>query len=181
MMDCGFVSGIMPVLSSNGKVATASRTGPTMQYLQGPRRNAPRRMLHPMSPWFVPMNTMLKDFVDAMEATPEWTPRGDFQETEREFILRLEIPGFPKEKVKINIEGDVLNINGDMNGKDEKDKDVEETKPVHSFYARFSRSYRLPKNADKASVRAEARDGILTVTIPKVGPEEPTTIPIDIN
>mmetsp|Transcript_4228 Transcript_4228/g.8230 ORF Transcript_4228/g.8230 Transcript_4228/m.8230 type:complete len:195 (-) Transcript_4228:415-999(-) len=194
-MDCGFVAGSLPVVSRGTNrssicpIVTAPK-GLNVQCVGGmrPHSNLARRRLDPMlSPMMgFPFGSLMQEFADAMEKETTWIPRGDFHETEKEYFLRLEIPGFPKEKVSASIEDGVLTITGDMNrnGKDAADnteKDVEDPRPIESFYTKFTRSWRLPKNVKKESIRAEARDGILTVVIPKLAPEEPTIIPITVN
>lgn len=99
----------------------------------------------------------------AMEGT--WMPAIDLTETEKEFILRAEIPGIPKENLDVHLEGDVLTLTGHREKKTtEKDENMLwEEREV----GKFVRTLRLPKAVEANKVEAVYQDGILTVRVPK--------------
>ncbi|HWA59702.1 MAG TPA: Hsp20/alpha crystallin family protein [Gemmatimonadales bacterium] len=99
----------------------------------------------------------------AMEGT--WMPAIDLTETEKEFILRAEIPGIPKENLDVHLEGGVLTVTGHRETKTtEKDENMlwEEREA-----GKFVRTIRLPKPVEPNKVDAVYADGILTVRVPK--------------
>jgi HSP20 family protein len=99
----------------------------------------------------------------AMEGT--WMPAIDLTETEKEFILRAEVPGVPKENLDVHLEGGVLTLVGHRETKTtEKDENMlwEERDA-----GKFVRTMRLPKPVEPNKVDAIYTDGILTVRIPK--------------
>jgi HSP20 family protein len=99
----------------------------------------------------------------AMEGT--WMPAIDLTETEKEFILRVEVPGVPKENLDVHLEGEVLTLTGHRETKTtEKGENMlwEEREA-----GRFVRTLRLPKAVEANKVEAVFQDGILTVRVPK--------------
>jgi len=99
----------------------------------------------------------------AMEGT--WMPAIDLTETEKEFILRAEVPGVPKENLDVHLEGEVLTLTGHRETKTtEKDENMlwEEREA-----GKFIRTLRLPKAVEANKVEAVYNDGILTVHVPK--------------
>jgi HSP20 family protein len=99
----------------------------------------------------------------AMEGT--WMPAIDLTETEKEFILRAEIPGIPRENLDVHLEGDILTLTGHREKKTtEKDENMlwEEREA-----GKFIRTLRLPKPVEANKVEAVYADGLLTVRVPK--------------
>ena len=105
-----------------------------------------------------------------------WQPALDFSENEKEFIVRTEIPGIPKEDLEINLDGQVLTIAGR--------RDFEKTDKGEEFFWReretgkFVRMVRLPTPADAAKIVATYQDGVVTVRVPKLHPTVKTRIPV---
>lgn len=106
-----------------------------------------------------------------------FTPRTDIVENAKSFDVHVSLPGLKKEDVNIEIEGDMLIINGERKLHNENKDDKYHM--VESFYGKFSRSFNLPENVDKNAIDASLTDGILTLSIPKVEVKEnKTTISI---
>ena len=105
-----------------------------------------------------------------------WLPPLDYLEAEKAFIIRLEVPGIPKENLDIHLDGLVLTISGHR----ELVKDVE----VEAFFVqermagKFVRSVRLPTPVLDEKVEAVVHDGVMTITLPKlqVAPKSRITI-----
>jgi HSP20 family protein len=95
-----------------------------------------------------------------------WLPPLDYLETEKHFIVRLEVPGIPKENLDIHLEGLVLMISGHR----ELAKDIEnEAFFVQERMAgKFVRSVRLPTPVLEEKIEAVVHDGVMTITLPKV-------------
>jgi HSP20 family protein len=95
-----------------------------------------------------------------------WLPPLDYLETEKHFIVRLEVPGIPKENLDIHLDGHVLMISGHR----EVVKDVEnEAFFVQERVAgKFVRSVRLPTPVLEDKIEAMVQDGVMTITLPKV-------------
>lgn len=102
----------------------------------------------------------------AMEGS--WIPPIDLTETEKEFILRAEVPGVPRENLDVHIEGELVTLTG------HREQKVHEANERLLWEERetgkFLRTIRLPKAVDTAKVEAVYAEGILTVRLPKVEP-----------
>jgi HSP20 family protein len=99
----------------------------------------------------------------------EWAPSADISETEKEYLIRAELPAVKKEDVKVTIDRDLITIEGER--KQEKEDKTEKYHRVESFHGTFSRTFSLPENASSDGIRCESKDGVLTVHIPKTKPE----------
>jgi HSP20 family protein len=105
-----------------------------------------------------------------------WSPSLDFSENEKEYIVRLEAPGIPKEDLEVNVEGQTLTITGHRNF--EKEEKTEEYFWREREEGRFVRSVQLPGAVDRAKVSAIYENGIMTVRLPKTEPSAKARITI---
>jgi HSP20 family protein len=96
----------------------------------------------------------------------EWTPSADISETEKEYLIRAEIPAVRKEDVKVTVDKGLITIEGER--RQEKKEKTEKFHRTETFHGTFMRSFSLPEDANAEAVRCESKDGILTVHIPKV-------------
>ena len=107
-----------------------------------------------------------------------WRPNADISETEKEFLIRAELPAVRKEDVKVTFDAGIVTIHGER--RREQGEQTQTYHRVESVCGRFSRSFSLPENVAADAIRCESRDGVLTVRIPKVQPEirQPRQIPV---
>ncbi len=96
----------------------------------------------------------------------EWSPSADISETDKEYVIRAELPAVKKEDVKVTVDAGMITIKGER--KQQKDDKTEKYHRVETFYGSFERSFSLPDNVDAEAIRCESKDGVLTVHIPKV-------------
>jgi HSP20 family protein len=124
--------------------------------------------------WFGPWPRLPATF----EAGSEWSPSVDISETDSEYLIRAALPGVKKEDAKVTYEDGMLTLSGERQ-QEEEVKD-EKFHKVESFYGSFSRSFALPDGVDEKAIRADSKDGVLTVHVPKVKVEakKPTTIKV---
>jgi len=108
--------------------------------------------------------------------TVEWSPSADISETDKEYLIRAELPGLKKDDVKLTLGDGVITIEGER--KQQKEERNEKFHRVESFYGSFSRSFALPENVNSELVRSEMKDGVLTVHIPKTEHHTPKQIAI---
>jgi HSP20 family protein len=94
-----------------------------------------------------------------------WAPAADVSETETEYLIKAELPEVRKEDVSITVQDGMLSLSGER--KQEKTEDNEKTHRVERFYGSFARRFALPENVDEEGIRAEGRDGVITIRIPK--------------
>ncbi|HVN46852.1 MAG TPA: Hsp20/alpha crystallin family protein [Steroidobacteraceae bacterium] len=112
------------------------------------------------------------------EGKSEWAPPVDISETGQEYLIRAALPAVRKEDVKLTVEGGMLTLSGERRQKEEEKN--EKFHKVETWYGSFSRSFALPDAVDEAAIRAESKDGVLVIHVPKtkVETKKPTTIKI---
>lgn len=108
----------------------------------------------------------------------EWSPAVDIKETESEYLVRAELPGIRREDVKVSLDEGVLTIEGER--RQEKVEKTEKTHRVERFYGTFCRSFSLPEYTDAAGIRAESKDGVLSVHVPKLTVEKRKALQIKV-
>jgi HSP20 family protein len=117
-------------------------------------------------------------FAADTESKFEWAPSVDISETGEEFLIRAALPAVKKEDVKVMVADGMLTLSGERT-QEEQQKD-EKFHKVETYYGSFSRSFALPDAVDQAAIRAESKDGVLTIHVPKTKVEtsKPTTIKV---
>jgi HSP20 family protein len=109
--------------------------------------------------------------VDTTEETRfEWSPSADISESDKEYLIRAELPAVRKEDVRITVDNGMITISGERKHCEEEKK--EKFHRVESFHGSFSRSFSLPENVDTGTIQAESKDGIVTVHVPKLKLEQ---------
>ena len=107
-----------------------------------------------------------------------WSPVVDIEETELNYLIRAELPGLSKEKVKVTVEDGVLTLFGE--------RDLErkvEGKTFHHIersHGTFTRSFTLPENAEAESVSANYKDGLLEIRVAKSEEALPKSIEVRV-
>jgi HSP20 family protein len=97
---------------------------------------------------------------------PGWTPPVDLYETGVEYILSAELPGLARDQIDIQAEDNRVVIRGERGSSCHIP--CEHYHRVERGHGRFSRAFVLPEAIDVAGVSAELKDGVLTVTMPKL-------------
>jgi len=100
-----------------------------------------------------------------MLTTAEWSPAVDVSETDAEYVIKAELPEVKKEDVKVTMEDGVLTLQGER--KQEKEEKGKRYHRIERSYGSFLRSFELPDNVDTGKAKAEYKDGMLTLTLPK--------------
>lgn len=95
----------------------------------------------------------------------EWSPSADISETDKEYLIRVELPAVKKEDVKVTVDGGMLTIEGER--KQQTEEKGEKFHQVETFYGSFTRSFALPDDINVDAIRCEDKDGVLTVHLPK--------------
>jgi HSP20 family protein len=108
-----------------------------------------------------------------------WAPAANISETDTEYLIKAELPEVNKEDVKVTVDENVITISGERR-KDAEHQD-EKVHRVETFYGHFSRSFRLPEDADVAAIKAESRNGMLKVRVPKTPAPKPRTVEVQVN
>ncbi|CAD5105912.1 Hsp20/alpha crystallin family protein [Zestomonas carbonaria] len=101
---------------------------------------------------------------ELMTAT-DWAPAVDISETPEAYLIKAELAGVKREDIQVKIEGGQLSLRGERRFEKE-DKDSKQHR-VERFYGSFSRVFSLPEDADEEQIKAEYKDGVLNLTLPK--------------
>ncbi|MHB9028076.1 MAG: Hsp20/alpha crystallin family protein [Candidatus Latescibacterota bacterium] len=128
----------------------------------------------------------MADFVERMfygapnVRTPEnvWTPRVDVHETENEVLLDVELPGIDKKDVKVEVKEGVLTVSGER--RNERKVKEEGYRSIERHYGRFERSFGLGDTVDADKISAAYKDGIMTITLPKLEKVKPREISVEV-
>ncbi|MDR1232576.1 MAG: Hsp20/alpha crystallin family protein [Spirochaetaceae bacterium] len=105
-------------------------------------------------------------------------PAVDVEETDKSYVLEAELPGFAMEDVSVNLDGGTVTIES------KKDETVEKEDKKNLVLCErrsrmFSRSFKLPENADPDAISASFKNGLLTLTIGKRTEAQKKTIQIE--
>ncbi len=100
---------------------------------------------------------------------PGWTPPVDLYETATEFVLTAELPGLSRDQIEMQADEYRVVIRGARGSAPAGDLPCEQYHRVERGHGRFSRAFTLPHPIDVDRVLADLKDGVLTVTLPKVG------------
>jgi len=108
----------------------------------------------------------------------DWAPAADVSETEGEYLIKADLPAVRKEDVSLTVQDGVLTLSGER--RQEKHAESEKLHRVERTYGSFARRFALPENVDEQGIRAESRDGVILIHIPKQKVEQPQPRQIEI-
>ena len=108
--------------------------------------------------------------------TNTWFPATDVYETENDVVLRSDLPGIDPKQIDIRVENNVLTIRGERSVDSEVQQ--ENYHRVERLYGTFSRSFTLTSTVDADKIKANYKDGVLTITLPKAEAAKPKRIQI---
>ena len=109
----------------------------------------------------------------------DWSPAMDVEETDKEYILKADLPAIPKEDVKIRVEDGVLTVEGER--KQEKEEKGKKFHRIERSYGKFVRRLALPSDVDQQQIAAECKDGVLQVRLPKKATATPKAVDVKIS
>jgi len=120
----------------------------------------------------------LGDRRDDVTSRGAWVPPVDIYETDaKEIVLKAELPGLRREDIDLTVENNTLTVRGERRADDGVREDrYHRRERVHGI---FSRSFTLPNTVDGAHVKAEYRDGVLTVKLSLREEAKPRQIPVE--
>ena len=139
---------------------------------------------------YSPFNTEAEDpglrlFQDSLSrlfgepASRPWSPAVDIFETDNDLVLKADLPDVDPKNVAIQLENGTLTLKGERRFEDQKNG-----KGFHRIersYGSFTRAFSLPDTVDGENVKADYKNGVLTVTLPKKEVAKPRTINVEIN
>jgi HSP20 family protein len=108
-----------------------------------------------------------------------WAPPVDIYETENELVIKADLPDLEGKDIDVRVENNLLSIRGER--KFEKDANEDNYLRVERAYGPFTRSFSLPNTVNSESVRAEGRNGVLSLHLAKLEESKPKQIKINVS
>jgi HSP20 family protein len=135
----------------------------------------PSRYMDPFQAFRGEMDRLFDDFLGGLPTFPNLrqsftaaqvlTPALDVKETEKELVVKADLPGIDEKDVHLTLQDGVLTMRGEK--KSERKDERENYHLVERSHGSFQRSIRLPETIDEDKVEARFDKGVLTVTVPK--------------
>ena len=129
-------------------------------------------------PWAL-LNRLHREFDQSFEAAARdasWTPAVDIHEEAQRFLVRADLPGVKPGDIEVTADKGVLTLRGERQI-DKKEVDGHYSR-VERVAGKFVRTFTLPDNVQTDAIKAQFKDGVLELTIPKVAKVEPRRIEI---
>lgn len=121
--------------------------------------------------WFSNFATTRKE-----ETTRSWMPRIDTVENKDNYIIYVEVPGMSKEDIKINVTENSLTISGEK----KREEDDENLHYSERSFGKFERSFTLSSQIDVNNIKADYKNGVLNIVLPKKEETKPREIAIKV-
>lgn len=115
---------------------------------------------------------------DSEEVQPVRRPISDVYETGDSLVFTMELPGFDKSEIEVTVNNGCLEVKGEHKAQEKEDRTYRQ---VQRWHGRFQRSFRLPRGLDREKVSAELRNGVLSISIPKLQAAKPKQIAVRVN
>ncbi len=113
------------------------------------------------------------------EALATFAPRAEIIESKDTFIVRAELPGVKKDAVKITLDNNLLTLSGEKRYEEEKAEKTFHLRETR--YGKFERSFRLSEGIDRQNIKADYKDGVLEIALPKTKEALSREININLN
>jgi HSP20 family protein len=129
-------------------------------------------------PWAL-LNRLHREFDQSFEAAARdasWTPAVDIHEEAQRFLVRADLPGVKPADIEVTADKGVLTLRGER--QIEKQGADGHYSRVERVAGKFVRTFTLPDNVQTDAIKAQFKDGVLELTIPKVAKAEPRRIEI---
>ena len=143
----------------------------------------PWRPLGMIEPFRKEMETLMERFFGEesgnghpLQAIQSWAPRIDVEETDKEIVVKADLPGVDPKAVEVSVENGVLTVRGEK--KEEKEKKENNFHRIERFSGSFYRAIALPPGTDAEKVNASSANGVIIITIPKKPEAQPKKITV---
>jgi len=111
-------------------------------------------------------------------ALTTWAPAVDIYETENELVVKADLPDINEKDLDVRIENNTLTIRGER--KFEKKVTEDNYLRVERTYGSFSRSFSLPNTVNSEAIKADYKNGVLTVELPKRAESKPKQVKVNV-
>jgi HSP20 family protein len=131
--------------------------------------------------WGVPGLRLFEDTVNRLLTEPTstrpWAPAVDILENENELVIKADLPEVELKDIDLEVENGTLTLKGDR--KFERKDEAGGYHRIERNYGSFMRCFSLPDTVDTDKVKAEYKNGVLMVTLPKKEVAKPKTIKVE--
>jgi HSP20 family protein len=124
------------------------------------------------------LNRAFSPWEEKLEAEAMTTPALELENTENAVIVRAELPGIDPKDLDIEVTADRVSMRGER--RQESRSEEKGVLRTEFSYGSFERAIRLPARVDNTAVKAEYKDGILTLTLPKHPEELNKVVKVDV-
>jgi HSP20 family protein len=127
------------------------------------------------------LNRLFNDFfghVSQDQNLTTWAPAVDIYEGEHELVVKADLPDIKPEELDVRVENNILTIRGER--KFEKKVDEKNYLRVERAYGSFARSFSLANTVNTEAIKADYKDGVLTLSIPKREEAKPKQIKVNV-
>ena len=128
------------------------------------------------------MNRMFRDLVPRRsqdeDLVESWEPAVDVYETDKNFVLKAELPEVEEKDVHVNVEGNILTISGERRKEEEVKEDHYHR--IERFHGSFCRTFVLPGSVDREKIKATFKGGVMKLELPKKEEVKPKEIKIEV-
>ena len=107
-----------------------------------------------------------------------WAPAVDIFETEHELVVKADVPDLDPKDLDVHVENNILTIRGER--KFEKNVNEDNCLRIERAYGSFSRSFSLASTVNPEAIKADYRNGVLTLSIPKREEAKPKQIKVNV-
>ena len=108
-----------------------------------------------------------------------WTPAVDIFETENELVIKADLPDVDMKDIQVEIENGTLSLKGER--KFESEEKNHGYHRIERSYGSFARHFSLPDTVEPDKVKAEYKNGVLNVTLPKKELAKPRSVRVNVS
>ena len=134
-------------------------------------RNRMNRMHHMLDESFYSTSTNGEE-----RSVWNWKPVVDIVDNDANYVIKAELPGIDKKDITIDVKDRILTLKGERSSENEAKEDKYSRR--ERTYGKFERTFILPTNVDSESIKADYKDGVLAIDIPKPEEKKPKTITV---
>jgi len=116
-------------------------------------------------------------FLDDTAASGTWAPPVDVAEEGDKIMVKIEVPGMEEKDLKVHFEDGLLTVSGERQFERKDDRNYHR---IERSYGSFVRTFSLPRSVDAGAIKADYRNGVLEIEIPKKDEAKPRQIEINV-
>ncbi len=134
-----------------------------------------------MVPFFSRPTSLLEEFFNEFKdltSPAKFEPKVDVYETKDNLVFEVEVQGMKKDDINITVKDGILTISGKK--EDKRSEQGRDYRLIERTYGQFKRSFYLPDYVEVEKIKAEHKDGILTIKIPRKEEAKPKEINVKI-